>query len=111
MSLDLLSRARGELTQAVRTAPENGENRILLASVLSTQTTLSPDRYPKQEVREAFRSAVALDPLSPVVLVGATRGLLASGLDQDAHALASSIEERIRRERPEIAEVIVHTEP
>jgi divalent metal cation (Fe/Co/Zn/Cd) transporter len=30
---------------------------------------------------------------------------------QDAHALASSIEERIRRERPEIAEVIVHTEP
>ena len=88
MSLDLLSRARGELTQAVRTAPENGENRILLASVLSTQTTLSPDRYPKQEVREAFRSAVALDPLSPVVLVGATRGLVASGLDQDAHALA-----------------------
>jgi divalent metal cation (Fe/Co/Zn/Cd) transporter len=30
---------------------------------------------------------------------------------QEAHALASSIEERIRRERPEIAEVIVHTEP
>jgi cation diffusion facilitator family transporter len=29
----------------------------------------------------------------------------------DAHAGASRIEERIRRERPEIADVIVHTEP
>jgi cation diffusion facilitator family transporter len=46
-------------------------------------------------------------------------GLLAHltlGLDPatslaDAHARASEIEERIRRERPEIADVIVHTEP
>ena len=30
---------------------------------------------------------------------------------QVAHAMASAIEERIRRERPDIAEVIVHTEP
>ncbi|HET7568547.1 MAG TPA: cation diffusion facilitator family transporter [Gaiellaceae bacterium] len=29
----------------------------------------------------------------------------------DAHAEASRIEERVRRERPEIADVIVHTEP
>jgi cation diffusion facilitator family transporter len=29
----------------------------------------------------------------------------------DAHAKASEIEERIRRERPDIADVIVHTEP
>jgi cation diffusion facilitator family transporter len=29
----------------------------------------------------------------------------------DAHAQASRIEERIRRERPEIADVVVHTEP
>jgi len=29
----------------------------------------------------------------------------------DAHARASRIEERIRRERPGIADVIVHTEP
>jgi cation diffusion facilitator family transporter len=41
---------------------------------------------------------------------------LTLGLDpgsdlQAAHATASAIEERIRRERPEIAEVIVHTEP
>ena len=29
----------------------------------------------------------------------------------EAHARASEIEERVRRERPEIADVIVHTEP
>jgi divalent metal cation (Fe/Co/Zn/Cd) transporter len=29
----------------------------------------------------------------------------------EAHARASEVEERIRRERPEIADVIVHTEP
>jgi divalent metal cation (Fe/Co/Zn/Cd) transporter len=29
----------------------------------------------------------------------------------DAHARASAVEERIRRERPEIADVVVHTEP
>ena len=29
----------------------------------------------------------------------------------DAHTRASEIEERIRRERPDIADVIVHTEP
>jgi cation diffusion facilitator family transporter len=47
------------------------------------------------------------------------RGLLAYltlGLDPstslaEAHTRASEIEERIRRERPEIADVIVHTEP
>jgi divalent metal cation (Fe/Co/Zn/Cd) transporter len=41
---------------------------------------------------------------------------LTLGLDparplSDAHASASEIEARIRRERPEIADVIVHTEP
>jgi cation diffusion facilitator family transporter len=41
---------------------------------------------------------------------------LTLGLDPDAelqaaHATASAVEERVRRERPEIAEVIVHTEP
>jgi cation diffusion facilitator family transporter len=41
---------------------------------------------------------------------------LTLGLDADtalatAHARASEIEERIRRERPDIADVIVHTEP
>ena len=29
----------------------------------------------------------------------------------EAHALASEVEEEIRRQRPEIADVVVHTEP
>jgi divalent metal cation (Fe/Co/Zn/Cd) transporter len=36
---------------------------------------------------------------------------LGGGTLADAHAEASRIEERIRLERPEIADVIVHTEP
>jgi divalent metal cation (Fe/Co/Zn/Cd) transporter len=40
-----------------------------------------------------------------------TLGLDPSTALSDAHARASEIEERIRRERPDIADVIVHTEP
>jgi cation diffusion facilitator family transporter len=40
-----------------------------------------------------------------------TLGLEATSRLEDAHARASQIEERIRRERPDIADVIVHTEP
>ena len=40
-----------------------------------------------------------------------TLGMDPSSPLADAHARASEIEERIRRERPDIADVIVHTEP
>jgi divalent metal cation (Fe/Co/Zn/Cd) transporter len=40
-----------------------------------------------------------------------TLGLDPQSALSEAHARASQIEERIRRERPEIADVIVHTEP
>jgi divalent metal cation (Fe/Co/Zn/Cd) transporter len=40
-----------------------------------------------------------------------TLGLDASTSLAEAHSRASEIEERIRRERPDIADVIVHTEP
>jgi cation diffusion facilitator family transporter len=40
-----------------------------------------------------------------------TLGLEGTSRLDDAHARASEIEERIRRERPDIADVIVHTEP
>jgi cation diffusion facilitator family transporter len=40
-----------------------------------------------------------------------TLGLEGQSRLADAHARASEIEERIRRERPDIADVIVHTEP
>ena len=40
-----------------------------------------------------------------------TLGMSGTSRLDDAHALASEIEERIRRVRPDIADVIVHTEP
>ena len=40
-----------------------------------------------------------------------TLGLAGTSRLDDAHARASEIEERIRHERPDIADVIVHTEP
>ena len=40
-----------------------------------------------------------------------TLGLDATTRLDEAHARASEIEERIRLERPDIADVIVHTEP
>jgi len=40
-----------------------------------------------------------------------TLGLDGASRLEDAHARASEIEERIRRERPDVADVIVHTEP
>jgi divalent metal cation (Fe/Co/Zn/Cd) transporter len=40
-----------------------------------------------------------------------TLGLDGGSTLAEAHARASTIEERIRRERPDIADVIVHTEP
>jgi cation diffusion facilitator family transporter len=40
-----------------------------------------------------------------------TLGLDGSSRLESAHAQASEIEERIRRERPDVADVIVHTEP
>jgi len=40
-----------------------------------------------------------------------TLGLEGGSRLADAHARASEIEERIRRARPDIADVVVHTEP
>jgi cation diffusion facilitator family transporter len=40
-----------------------------------------------------------------------TLGMAADRPLAEAHALASQLEERIRREHPEIADVVVHTEP
>jgi divalent metal cation (Fe/Co/Zn/Cd) transporter len=45
------------------------------------------------------------------VLAFLTLGLDAASPLADAHARASEIEERIRRARPDISDVVVHTEP
>ena len=76
-----------------------------------------PPRTPPRSTRIVFDSIG--EPPREFRLLETTEGLVAFvtlGLDAgstlaDAHARASEIEERIRRERPDIADVIVHTEP
>jgi cation diffusion facilitator family transporter len=68
-------------------------------------------------VRRIVRTELGVEP-AELRFVDTDEGLVAyltlrlgSGTLADAHADASRIEELIRRERPEIADVVVHTEP
>ena len=68
-------------------------------------------------VRRIVRAELGVDP-AELRFVDTDEGLVAyltlrlgSDTLADAHADASRIEELIRRERPEIADVVVHTEP
>jgi cation diffusion facilitator family transporter len=68
-------------------------------------------------VREVVRDVVGVEP-HEIRFLDTDEGLVAyltlrlgSGPLADAHARASEIEERIRLQLPEIADVIVHTEP
>jgi len=70
-----------------------------------------------ETVRRIVREAIGVEPVE-LRFVDTGDGVVAYltlrlGADtlSDAHAEASRIEELIRRERPEIAEVVVHTEP
>jgi len=102
-----------------------------LPGVESVQTHLEPlgeetsgravDAAASEEEREAVRRIVAdagcesrglrLFRTDAGLVVFLTLGIGADQALADAHARASEIEERIRRERPEVADVIVHTEP
>jgi cation diffusion facilitator family transporter len=71
-----------------------------------------------ETVARIVREATGADPrelrflrTDEGLVVFLTLGLDPSVPLAEAHAYASRIEERIRRERPEIADVIVHTEP
>ena len=105
--------------------------RAALPGVESVQTHLEPlgeetsgravEAAASEAEREAVQRIVVAAGCEPreLKLFRTDDGLvvfLTLGLDParpltDAHADASAIEERIRRERPEIADVIVHTEP
>jgi cation diffusion facilitator family transporter len=69
-------------------------------------------------IREIVRAATGEEPRE-LRLLNTEEGLVAFltlGMDPDrtlaeAHSRASEVEERIRRARPEIADVVVHTEP
>jgi cation diffusion facilitator family transporter len=98
-----------------------------LPEVSSVQTHLEPLAEPSAGtsverdagfVEEIVRSATGSGPRE-LRFLATDEGLVAFltlGLDPgtslaEAHHRASEVEERIRRERPEIADVIVHTEP
>jgi len=98
-----------------------------LPEVVSVQTHLEPLAEPARGttverdagfVEEIVRAATGAPPRE-LRFLDTDDGLVALvtlGLDPgttlaDAHRRASEVEERIRRERPEIADVIVHTEP
>ena len=125
----------GSLTLAeAHEVAEHVEREILsdLPGVDAVQTHLEPLSEPaavgtpadgdleveSADVRRIVREETGADPRE-LRFVSTERGLvafltLAMAPDQalsDAHASASEIEERIRRERPEVVDVIVHTEP
>jgi divalent metal cation (Fe/Co/Zn/Cd) transporter len=73
---------------------------------------------PGAAVARAVRSATGLDPreLRFVETEGGLVAYVSVALDPgaslaEAHDRASQIEESVRRERPEITDVVVHTEP
>ena len=124
----------GSLTLAeAHGVAEQVEREILadLPEVDAVQTHLEPlseqalaatpadgDLEGESDVRRIVREATGADPRE-LRLVSTDRGLVAFltlAMEPDqalsaAHASASEIEERIRRERPEVVDVIVHTEP
>jgi cation diffusion facilitator family transporter len=101
--------------------------RAAVPEVDSVQTHLEPLAEPgagrevtedKRAIERIVHEATGRDPREVRFLRtdGGLVAFLTLGLDgtsrlDAAHARASEIEERIRRERPDIADVIVHTEP
>ncbi len=83
---------------AGRDAGDAGADSALVERIVRDATGQLPRelRFVKTDEGMLAYLTLALDPGTPLA---------------DAHARASEIEERIRRERPEIADVIVHTEP
>jgi divalent metal cation (Fe/Co/Zn/Cd) transporter len=99
-----------------------------LPAVVAVQTHLEPLREeaagertapPDERIIVSIARELTGEPPREVRLVRTDEGLLVFVTLQvapdrtlaEAHALASEIEERIRQELPEIADVVVHTEP
>ena len=77
-----------------------------------------PANHVVAAVREIVRETTGIDPRE-LRFLSTDRGLVAfltlamapERALAEAHASASEVEERIRRDHPEIVDVIVHTEP
>jgi cation diffusion facilitator family transporter len=79
----------------------------------SAAVELAPDDVARivREVAGTPPRGVRVLRTSDGLVAFVTLGLDAASTLADAHGRASEIEERLRREHPEIADVIVHTEP
>ena len=129
--LSLHVKLPGDLSlEAAHDVAEELEAAITAAvpEIAGVQTHIEPLTEPREArevvgdeetvVRRIVREATGRDPRE-LRFLRTDDGLVAFltlGLDgtsrlDDAHARASEIEEAIRRERPDIADVIVHTEP
>jgi cation diffusion facilitator family transporter len=101
-----------------RTIPEIAGVQTHLEPLTEVEAGEEVDVDGEALVRRVVRDATGSEPRE-LRFLHTDSGLVAFltlGLDgasrlDDAHARASEIEERIRRERPDIADVIVHTEP
>jgi cation diffusion facilitator family transporter len=119
LSLDEAHEIAEQLEQAIRGAvPEIAGVQTHLEPLTETREGRIVEEKDEALVRRIVREATGQEPRELRFLRTDT-GLVAFltlGLDgtsrlDAAHARASEIEERIRRERPDIADVIVHTEP
>jgi divalent metal cation (Fe/Co/Zn/Cd) transporter len=119
LSLDEAHEIAEELEAAIRAAvPEIEGVQTHLEPLTESSTGSEVVADAEQAVRRAVREATGAEPreLRFLRTDGGLVAFLTLGLDgtsrlDDAHRRASQIEERIRRERPDIADVFVHTEP
>ena len=119
LSLEEAHQIAEQLEAAICAAvPEIAGVQTHLEPLAETQEAREEKAADEAVVRRIVREATGTEPRALRFLrtdggLGAflTLGLEGTSRLDDAHARASEIEERIHRERPDIADVIVHTEP
>jgi divalent metal cation (Fe/Co/Zn/Cd) transporter len=119
LSLDEAHGIAEQLETAICAAvPEIEGVQTHLEPLAETSTGREVTADAEEAVRSVVREATGVEPreLRFLRTDGGLVAFLTLGLDgtsrlDDAHRQASQIEERIRHVRPDVADVIVHTEP
>jgi divalent metal cation (Fe/Co/Zn/Cd) transporter len=121
LTLEQAHEVATQVEQAIKTAaPEvdSVQTHLEPLAEVGEGRRLTDDSAERDVVRRIVREITGHDPRK-LRFLDTEEGLVAHltlGLEggsplAEAHARASEIEERIRRARPEIADVVVHTEP
>jgi cation diffusion facilitator family transporter len=119
LSLEDAHEIAEQLESAICAAvPEIAGVQTHLEPLAETQEAREEKAADEAVVRRIVREATGVEPrelrflrTDGGLVAFLTLGLAGTSRLDVAHAQASEIEERIRRERPDIADVIVHTEP